>query len=85
MINVASGPAEFINLLHYAQFVMGKSFHLVVFSILFHKDFITINSKSDARMSSLLNKLKICNRNIDSIEDYKKIVEINYKTVDKEP
>ena len=85
MISVPSGPTEFLNLVHNAQFVIGKSFHLVVFSILFHKNFITIKSQSDPRMSSLLNKLRISNRNINSANDYKKIVDnIDYDTVDNE-
>lgn len=85
MISVASGPTEFLNLVYNAQFVIGKSFHLIIFSIIFRKNFYTIKCNCDARISSLLNKLKIFNRNIDNIDDYKKIVDnIDYDTIDNE-
>lgn len=84
MINVASGPIEFLNLLYNAQIVIGKSFHLIVFSILFHKDFITIKKKNDARISSLLNLLKIEKRNIDIPEEYKFLKPIDYLTAERE-
>ena len=68
-----AGPAEFLNLLKNAKLVIGKSFHLVVFSLLFHKDFIAVDGDSDARMRSILEKMKINERgevnesNYDSI------------------
>ena len=84
MISVASGPIEFLNLVHNAQLVIGKSFHLIVFSILFHKVFITIKKRNDARISSLLNLLKIENRNIDIPEEYELLKPIDYATAEKE-
>ena len=84
MISVASGPIEFLNLVHNAQLVIGKSFHLIVFSILFHKDFITIKKGNDARISSLLNLLKIDKRNIDIQQDYDLLKPIDFQTAEKE-
>ena len=84
MMSVLSGPSEFLNLLSNAQIVMGKSYHLVIFSILFHKTFITLKRKNDARVKSLLSQLMIGDRNMDSIDDYKHLKDIDYSVVDKE-
>lgn len=37
---ILAGPEEFIWLLHHAKFVISDSYHAIVFSILFHKDFL---------------------------------------------
>lgn len=82
--SVLSGPAEFLNLVKNAQIVVGKSYHLVIFSILFHKDFITLKFGDDARVNNLLNTLKIGSRNIDSIDDCRYLEKIDYCLADKE-
>ncbi len=68
-----AGPAEFLNLLKGASLVIGKSFHLVVFSLLFHKEFIAVDGDTDARMKNILTKLQIPERG--------QVNEDNYKTV----
>lgn len=50
----AVGPCEFLNLIKYATIVCGASFHLMVFSILFKKDFYCINGDVDSRMNNLM-------------------------------
>lgn len=84
MTSIVSGPAEFLNLVRNAKLVVGKSFHLVVFSLLFHKNFITIKRKGEPRIESLLGQLKVSGRNIESVEDYNHLTEIDYKVVDEE-
>ena len=78
------GPVEFLNLLKNASLVIGKSFHLVVFSLLFHKDFIAINGDADARMKSILTKLNIPERGQVNEDNYQTIVlpSIDYDLVD---
>ena len=44
----SSGPAEFIGLIKYAKYVMTGSFHATVFSILFHKQFVSFREKKEA-------------------------------------
>lgn len=56
------GPKEFLNLVRNATFTIGASFHLLVFSILFHKQFYCINGDKDSRLSNLLEKLKLQKR-----------------------
>lgn len=78
------GPIEFLNLLRDASFVIGKSFHLVVFSLLFHKDFIAIDGDTDTRMKSILTKLQIPERGSVNEDNFKtiRLPLIDYKKVD---
>ena len=48
------GPWEFLNLIKNARYVIGRSFHLLVFSILFKKSFIAVNGMGDSRLNNLL-------------------------------
>lgn len=61
----AVGPLEFLNILRHARFVCGQSYHLLVFSLLFHKEFAIINGSKDARMLSLLSSCGLEDRVID--------------------
>lgn len=80
-----SGPIEFLNLLKNASLVIGRSFHSVVFSVLFHKDFIAIDGNSDARMSDFLSQLAISERGMITEENYKQITlpKIDFDAIDK--
>ena len=69
------GPSGFLSLLCNAEFVVTDSFHGTALSILFNKEFISINTikydgslRNDARISSLLNLLSLNNRFIESNE-----------------
>ena len=53
---ITAGPCEFLNLFKHAEYVIGKSFHLIVFSLLFHKQFLAINGIDDFRMRNILEK-----------------------------
>lgn len=59
---IPTGPSEFLNLIRYAKCVCGDSFHLQVFSILFHKDFYCINGDKDGRTNHLLKQLGLESR-----------------------
>lgn len=59
---IPTGPSEFLNLIRYAKCVCGGSFHLQVFSILFHKDFYCINGDKDSRTNHLLKQLGLESR-----------------------
>ena len=82
MVSISTGPIEFLNLIKNAKLVVGKSYHLLIFSILLQKDFITIRSDKDIRMSTLLKQLGIPHRNINSVEDFKCLPQIDYGIVD---
>lgn len=51
----ATGPLEFLNFIKNAQLIVSGSFHAVVFSILFKRQFYAVGGLDDARVSNLLN------------------------------
>lgn len=53
-----AGPITFLTLLKNATLVVGQSYHLVAFSLLFHKSFSVFDPK-DTRISSLINFLDL--------------------------
>lgn len=63
------GPKEFVNLVENAEYICTDSFHGTIFSILFHKHFITFSRYIDnslfsknSRIKSLLSNLDLTNR-----------------------
>lgn len=77
------GPDRFLTLIKNAQCVVTNSFHGTVFSIIYHKDFITIaHSTRGRRMTSLLSRLELtCRLWGDSGFDFSGIP--NYEAVGK--
>ena len=68
-------PFEFVNAIRNAKYVVTDSYHAMLFSILFSKDFYVVernyqrnNSQAD-RIISMLELLKIENRYIKNLED----------------
>lgn len=82
------GPAEFINLISNAEYVLTDSFHGTIFSVLYSKKFYTFNrfsekkaSSTNTRIDSILNLLNIKDRKITGDENIDNILHrsINYK------
>lgn len=71
-----TGPIEFLNLVENASLVLSSSFHGTIFSIIFEKPFFAINGLEDYRINTLLNKLNLSNRTIESNNIYEKCQEI---------
>lgn len=59
-----AGPLDFLYLIDGASYVVSNSFHATTFSLIFEKDFCTINRKENIneRMQSLLESYEILNR-----------------------
>ena len=80
-------PFEFVNCIKNAEYVIATSFHATVFSIIFHKKFFIVpHKKTGARVLSLLNKLGIEGRTIQTLEQFKEVdydMETDWKSVDK--
>lgn len=65
----AGSPQEFIGMIANAKYVITNSFHATVFSIIYHRDFITIpHFQNPDRMKFLLNSLGIGNHLMDDIK-----------------
>lgn len=86
-INVrASGPKEFLSLVRYADSIVTSSFHGLVFSILFHKDFFCVlnNNERNSRLIDLAEKLGVTSRiitDINSLDNHNE-TSIDYNDVE---
>lgn len=81
----ASGPLEFLNLLKNAEFVCGQSFHLALFSLLYHKEFAVLNGDKDPRMVNLLSLFHIPNRGINvENPDFSKMEPLDFSLIEGE-
>lgn len=79
-------PGQVISLIEKATYVATDSFHMTVFSILFHKKFISLyseNSFSD-RINNILLWLNLMDRHVDNYQDFSTLrEEIDYGHVDE--
>lgn len=55
----ALGPSEFLTIIKNAKFVITTSFHATSFSIIFHKQFVSLKIGEGNRLSSLLSQLSL--------------------------
>lgn len=79
----ACGPKEFLNILKYSTYTIGRSFHLLAFSLLFHKDFYSIEGAVDDRMFHLMNHCNLLNRSVLVADKIGKLQPaIDYENVD---
>lgn len=83
----SEGPLEFVNYIKNAEYVVATSFHATVFSIIFHKKFFVIPHRvTGTRVTNLLDKLNVQNRNFNSLEEFQNIdynFDTNWNEVDK--
>jgi polysaccharide pyruvyl transferase WcaK-like protein len=67
-LKLATGPFDFISLIAHAEYVVSTSYHGIVFSIVFRKQFSALGFKGNFyRIKSLLSSLGIEERFIDKI------------------
>lgn len=61
------GPEDFLNLIYYADMIISSSFHATAFSLIFHKNFLTLlPSNNSERIESLLNLVNLDYRGISN-------------------
>ena len=81
------GPFNFITNIKYSNYVFTSSFHGVVFSIIFNKQFVCMLPKEKAnRITNLLDKLGLNDRIVKNKEDIDKFdfdKKIDYEMVNK--
>lgn len=81
---MTADPKQFLELIYNADFVFTSSFHGLVFSLLYHKDFYASFSKNSGRAASLLASLDMSQRlllpNSDIPAD---IIKIDYDIVEE--
>ena len=81
-----SGPKDFLSLVRNADMIVTSSFHGLVFSILFHRNFVCVlnNNERNSRLNDLANKLGIEDRLIQNIQQLNEISlePIDYQKLD---
>lgn len=78
------GPKEFISLLYYSDIVVSTSFHGVVFSLVFEKQFYALDmGNNSARVKDMLHSLGIKSRYINEKNNYEDLSDIDYLPVNK--
>lgn len=78
------GPAEFLSLLRNAEIILTDSFHATVFSVIYHKRFVTFN-RSGLNMNSRIESLAELigeKKRINQYGDLDCEAEIDYNNVD---
>lgn len=75
-------PIEFISLIENAEFVFTSSYHGLVFSLIFNKEFYASFAKNSNRAVTLLSELNLTDRLLPSrIKKLPKLNRINYEIV----
>lgn len=83
-------PADFISLIRHAEYVFTDSFHSMIFSTIYHKNFYTfpkIGKNQQNRILNFQDEIIGSSRMISGVEDLKceieKVKPINWKIVDE--
>ena len=75
-VDKTAGPAEFLYYVHHANYIITNSFHMVVFSLIYHKKFIALEREAqESRVIDLLNTVHLNERYIKNIRESGKIME----------
>lgn len=78
------GPREFVSLIKYADFVFSSSYHGLLFSIIFHKEFYVSFRNNIGRANSILSSLGIEDRILPPCVSYiEEPKSINYSNVER--
>lgn len=85
-----ASPSDFISLIRYAEYVFTDSFHSMIFSTIYHKEFFTfpkIGSNQQNRILNFQKSLLQCDRMISNYkelsEEIKKVAKLDWKKIDK--
>lgn len=79
-----ASPIEFLSLIKDAEYVITTSFHGTAFSIIFEKQFYSINlEKISGRVQTLLSQMDISDRCVKSILDFEQIKLIDYQSINQ--
>ena len=86
-----AGPAEFLSLIYYAEYVCTDSYHGMAMSIKFGKQFCTLGRAQDGseyiaseeRQNTLLKKVGVENRKVNCKKDVDLIIKIDYSQVNE--
>lgn len=73
-------PQEWLGYIKYADKIVTDSFHGVIFSIIFQKEFYVVLTQLSTRIENILSKIDLNNRIIENITGYEQ-PKINYDNI----
>lgn len=79
----AISPEEFLGYIKYAKMVIGNSFHAVILSIIFRKDFYSLNSHRPERIKGVLKDLGLIERHVNSTDNVHRVSFVDYSQVEQ--
>lgn len=79
----AISPEEFLGYIKYARLVVGNSFHVIALSLVFKKDFYSLDSYRPERIKSILKEIGLLERHISSKSIVERPQPIDYSLVEK--
>ena len=79
----SASPEEFLGYIKNARLVIGNSFHSIALSIVFRKDFYSLDSKKPERITDLLRQLGLIHRHVKATDRNISMETINYEEVYK--
>lgn len=68
-----SGPEDFLAYIDHAALVISSSFHGTVFSMIYHKPFYVFGGMNDNRISTMLIKMGMEERSLNSLKDIERV------------
>lgn len=80
----AISPEEFLGYIKYANVVVGNSFHAIALSLVFKKDFYSLDSHRPERIKGVLKDLNLLERHVKSTASLSNILSVDYSRVEKE-
>lgn len=80
-LHTTEGPCEFLDLIKHAECVFTSSFHGLVFSIIFEKEFFASYPQNSNRAETLLNSVCIKNRLLAPHSDIPSLPSLDYARV----
>jgi hypothetical protein len=82
---ITAGPLAWISLFYHSDYVLTSTFHGVLFSIIFQKDFLVITSLSnEAKITSVLKELNLLDRLVKTSSDFTRLIQpIDWASVNK--
>ena len=78
-----AGPKEFLNLIKNAELVCGYSMHMIVFALMFHKQFIVVSDLADTRIVDLLRQFGLEDRIVSNNSITMDFSDIDWRKVDE--
>lgn len=81
-IREALSPEEFLGYIKNARLVLGNSFHVIALSLVFRKDFYSLDSYRSDRIKNILKNIGLISRHVYSTEKNVDVATIDYSEVE---